>query len=668
MKKLLFALVASMFLVPAKAQVAAHSRITTVNEMLAADQPDTLAIRQYLEEWEKQGPKNADLCTAWFNYYMLPIQADASVGDGIQIRDSLGNIAGSIRPFTGEFPWDHGKSLKLAVAKLEEGLKISPSRLDIWMGKTKAFMMVGEYVQASENIYATLRESKKNNNVWTWKEDEPMNEEGIQAIFSQSDYAIDMMESGQIDLAHQVMDSLIAYYPEHSMFKLIKAELYARKRMDNEALSIMEPLFEEYKGDMFYVSNLAWIYSDNNQLDKMEECCAILDASGDSEMVNFASSLRMQHMSLNIDFEEIRAFAQSNPDELQRLTDRFIKADESLSLDEICKVYFGHAADPKNCVMLWEGTDAERQLFDAGKYKETLEMCEKALEKHPASLAANTFAFLALRQLDEQDPRLGVFYTRFSMIVTMIEKGGKPLVEDEPEKSLVYSILWRDDENTLVDVFFRQQEELRRRSYLFTNPVYFLQALNENAVAANMSLKAPISSLTIEHGEHMSAFTAVYVQEYKLDTSSKKTSLRTEFAKEVNVSDLKVFHSSGKEMSLPLGPHTLGNEAYEGIPEVIDAKLVGKELEKLKKKAFSPDREAVEKLKALDHFIFCLCLKVRYDNDVEVRLSPVTAVDTAPWCLRIPGQPDIYVKDEDAVSFLRTIGWTRDLWRTPLDD
>ncbi len=40
-----------------------HGRYIIVSDMLQQSHPDTLSIRQYLEEWEAKDPKNVDLKT-----------------------------------------------------------------------------------------------------------------------------------------------------------------------------------------------------------------------------------------------------------------------------------------------------------------------------------------------------------------------------------------------------------------------------------------------------------------------------------------------------------------------------------------------------------------------------------------------------------------------------
>ncbi len=470
----------------------AHGRYTIVSDMLQQSHPDTVAIRQYLQEWEAQDPKNVDLCTCWFNLYLLQarenvLQFSAPLANGmynagvdpdgqaIVIKDSLGNVQGQIEP--GQTLY-RDQPFNQAIAKLDEGLALNPNRLDIWMGKTHAFLMKKDFDKACDNIFATLRCAKEVGDGWLWMENKPLNETCFEVLSSMTDYAVDMMEADKVTEALQVMDSLIAFRPDYSAFKLVKGDICAKKNLDKEAIALYESIWDDCKEDMAYVANLAWLYSDNDRLEDMERLCQILDKSKDPQDVGFARQLRQAHQTLTIDFEEIKKYAEQNKKELAQLTERFVKGDETLTLDEISKVYFGHAADPKNCKPLWKEIDAARKLYDKQKYKESFDLCESALKKHPISLAANTFAFLSLRSINENDERLGVYYTRFMMLVQMIIKGARPLLEDRPDSSLTYSILWRDDENTLVDIFF-QQMDIKAKSYLFTNPVYFLSALEK---------------------------------------------------------------------------------------------------------------------------------------------------------------------------------------------
>ena len=469
-----------------------HGRYIVVTGMLQKSKPDTLAIRQYLEEWEAKDPKNVDLSTCWFNLYLSRsresiLQLTVPNGEGeyeyetdkdsqkIVIKDSLGNVKGYLEPgetiYTDTF-------FNKAIAKLDEGLALNPNRLDIWMGKIQAYLMKKDYSKACDNIFQTLRRAKVVGNGWLWTEDEPINEKSFEAISNMTDYAVQLMEANKVTEALQVMDSLIAFKPDYSAFKLIKGDICAKKKLDEEALAIYESLWEEYKEDMPYVSNLAWLYSDHDRLEDMERLCQILDKSNDPEYISFARQLRQAHETLNIDFEAIKVYAEQNKKELSQLTERFVKGDETLTLNEISKVYFGHAADPKNCKPLWKEIDAARKLYDEKKYKESFALCESALKKHPVSLAANSFAFLSLRSINEEDERLDIYYSRFMMLVQMIIKGARPLIEDKPDSSLVYSILWRDDENTLVDIVF-QEMGIKAKNYIFTNPVYFLQELEK---------------------------------------------------------------------------------------------------------------------------------------------------------------------------------------------
>ena len=227
-----------------------HGRYTIVADMLQQHKPDTLAIRQYLEEWEAQDPKNVDLCTCWSNLYLSrslvsPLQLNIPQGEGmynmevdkesqmITLKDSLGNIKGYITPGQTFFSVEY---FDKAIAKLDEGLALNPNRLDIWMGKTHAFLMKKDFDKACQNIFLTLRRAKEVGNGWLWTENGPLKEKSFESLSSMTDYAVDMMEADKVTEALQVMDSLIAFRPDYSAFKLVKGDICAKKKLDKDLI------------------------------------------------------------------------------------------------------------------------------------------------------------------------------------------------------------------------------------------------------------------------------------------------------------------------------------------------------------------------------------------------------------------------------------------------
>ena len=185
------------------------------------EEGDTAKQIETLTNWEKEDPKNAELFTSYFNYYFLKskqeflsLTTEAPAGESLSIQDSTGNAAGYFGSQIGylQIPFEK------AMDKIDEGIKLYPQRLDMRFGKIYALGQSMDWERFTKEVVKTIQHSSKNNNAWTWTNNEKKEDGENFFLTSLQDYQLTLYNTENDDLLvnmREIANEILKYYPNH---------------------------------------------------------------------------------------------------------------------------------------------------------------------------------------------------------------------------------------------------------------------------------------------------------------------------------------------------------------------------------------------------------------------------------------------------------------------
>lgn len=182
---------------------------------------DTLNQRLVLAKWETATPKDAELFTAYFNYYFLKAQREVislnqsePQGESLSIRDSSGNTVG----FIGSTTIYDKNIIERALAKIDEGIGLYPDRLDMRFGKIYVLGATENWQRFTDEIVSTIQYSGRNNNNWTWTGNHQQPQGKSFFLRSLQDYQLQLYNTGVDSLLlnmRTIASEVLRLYPGH---------------------------------------------------------------------------------------------------------------------------------------------------------------------------------------------------------------------------------------------------------------------------------------------------------------------------------------------------------------------------------------------------------------------------------------------------------------------
>lgn len=182
---------------------------------------DTTKQLEVLKKWESEDPKNPELFTSYFNYYFLKSRKEAlsmsteePKGKSLSFQDSTGKTAGYI----GSEIYYEPKTFKKAIEKIDQGIKLYPNRLDMRFGKIYVLGQNEDWTKFTDEIVRTIQYSNKNDNQWTWTNNEKKENGKDFFLTSLQDYQLNLYNTGDDDLLvnmRTIALEILEYYPKH---------------------------------------------------------------------------------------------------------------------------------------------------------------------------------------------------------------------------------------------------------------------------------------------------------------------------------------------------------------------------------------------------------------------------------------------------------------------
>lgn len=256
---------------------------------------DSVKQLKVLLKWEKARPNDAELYTAYYNYYlsrakdeMINLSTDKPEnGEALVLKDSLDKTAGYLSAVE---VYDNSIISK-AFAKIDKGIALYPDRLDMRFGKIYALGKTKDWKKFTSEIIKTIDYSNSNKNAWTWT-DNVKKEDGQNFLLASiQDYQVQLYNTERDDLLPNMREialSILKYYPEHveSLSNLsITYFLTGQFEKGLEALLKAEKINPK---DYVVLSNIAHGYNLSGNKAKSIEYYEKVISYGDDNAKNFA--------------------------------------------------------------------------------------------------------------------------------------------------------------------------------------------------------------------------------------------------------------------------------------------------------------------------------------------------------------------------------------------
>ncbi len=255
---------------------------------------DTTKQIKLLKKWETEDSNNPELYTSYFNYYFfksrqefLSTSNDEPYGESLQLKDSTGKVAG----FIGSVVGYNREILQKGFDKIDVGIMKYPNRLDMRFGKIYALGEVKEWDKFTNEIIKTIQYSNKNNNEWTWTNNE-VKQNGKEFLLSSiQDYQLTLYNTDSEDLLIKmriIADEILKIYPNHieSLSNIsITHLLVGEYDKAIEALLIAEKISPK---DVVILNNIAHGYKLKNDIENSLKYYEKMLTLDDENAVNIA--------------------------------------------------------------------------------------------------------------------------------------------------------------------------------------------------------------------------------------------------------------------------------------------------------------------------------------------------------------------------------------------
>lgn len=255
---------------------------------------DTVKQKETLLKWEKANSKDAELYTAYFNYYfqksrkeILNLSTKDPGGEALILKDSLNKTAGYIGSSENYDETD----LKNAFIKIDKGISMYPDRLDMRFGKIYALGKIEDWGKFTSEIIKAVDYSQTNKNNWTWTNNIKKDDGQEFLLSSTQSYQLQLYNTERDDLLPNMREialDILKYYPEHvESLSNLSITYFLVGEFDKG----LEALFRAEKinpKDYIVLSNIANGYRQTGNKSKAIEYYEKVNLYGDEDAKNFA--------------------------------------------------------------------------------------------------------------------------------------------------------------------------------------------------------------------------------------------------------------------------------------------------------------------------------------------------------------------------------------------
>lgn len=232
---------------------------------------------EILQKWEQNSPKDAELFTSFFNYYVSKARSEkvALSKEKIDSKDAVeierkedGEIA-----YLGTKIFFDEEILGKGIAKIDEGIKLFPNRLDMRFGKIYILGQNRNWKNFTNEIIKVVEQSAKNKNAWTWTNNQPLKNAKERMLSSIQDYQVQLYNTENDELLvnmWEIADAVLKYYPNDIRSYNNKAMSYIILGEYDKGLEILLKAEKIAPNDEIVLSNIARVYELKGEKQKEE--------------------------------------------------------------------------------------------------------------------------------------------------------------------------------------------------------------------------------------------------------------------------------------------------------------------------------------------------------------------------------------------------------------
>lgn len=251
---------------------------------------------EVLKKWDLEETKSGNYYAAYFNYYILQakqevlgLQSTPHDGEQLALQDSTGKTVG----YMGNQLFFHPGLLEKAYAKIDEGIRLHPDRLDLWFGKIHTLRLVKKWPEFTEEVIKVIKRSAENNNKWTWTNDEKKEDGKNFLLASLQDYQLTLyntQDDALLTNMREIALAILEEYPKHIESLSNVSITYLLTKEYDKGLEYLLKAEAIAPTDAIVLSNIATSYEYKKDLKKAITYYEKAAKHGDQEIKGFCQS------------------------------------------------------------------------------------------------------------------------------------------------------------------------------------------------------------------------------------------------------------------------------------------------------------------------------------------------------------------------------------------
>jgi tetratricopeptide (TPR) repeat protein len=268
--------------------------------VLSKDNPEKEL--RFLQEWEMAGNNEAELYTAFFNYYINASRKeniaigkdkpDENKGKYLELNDPDSTKNAPAGYIYNDIVYDK-ELLAKAFYYAEKGIKEHPSRLDIRFGLVYVYGLIGDYDSYTKEIIRTIDYSSQNNNKWLWTDDKQPDDGKKVMLDGLQGYILQLYETGDNRLLNnmmQIAETTLKYYPDNVESLSNLSIVYLLWKEYDKALESLHAAEKLAPFDFVVLGNIAQAYKLKRDKKRAIEYYESIVEHGDSKAKKYAQS------------------------------------------------------------------------------------------------------------------------------------------------------------------------------------------------------------------------------------------------------------------------------------------------------------------------------------------------------------------------------------------
>ena len=257
---------------------------------------------QFLQKWEMAGGNEAELYTAFFNYYVNASRKEnIAIGKDVPNKEkgkylTLNNSDSTKKGTTGYIYSDvvyDKELLEKAFYYAQKGINEYPSRLDIRFGLVYVYGLIGDYDSYTKEIIKTIDYSSQNDNKWLWTNNEQPDDGKKVLLDGLQGYILQLYETGDNRLLNnmmQIAEATLKYYPDNVESLSNLSIVYLLWKEYDKALEALHAAEKLAPFDFIVLGNIAQAYKLKGDKKRAIEYYELIAEHGDSEAKKYAQS------------------------------------------------------------------------------------------------------------------------------------------------------------------------------------------------------------------------------------------------------------------------------------------------------------------------------------------------------------------------------------------